>query len=103
MAIASSISILAFIIWGAVNGDWTDFIDRWHTSQFVRVMSIDFCVLSCLLPLAILKDDMRRRGIEDDKFFWLAVLFPLFGSLIYWCVRPQLESDQLATQLIADR
>lgn len=103
MAIACSVSILAFIIWGAFNGDWTDFISQWHTSQFVHVMTIDFCLLSCLLPLTILKDDMRRRGIEDDKLFWLAALIPLFGSLIYWCVRPQLAGDRLATQLVVDR
>ena len=93
MAITSSISISAFIIWGAINGDWSDFITQWHSSQFVHVMSIDFCILSFLLPLAILKDDMKRRGMEESNLFWMAALIPLFGSLIYWCVRPQLANN----------
>ncbi|MCC0177954.1 DUF2834 domain-containing protein [Waterburya agarophytonicola K14] len=90
MAISASISIVVFIVWGTINGDWSDFINQWHSSQFVNVMSIDFCTLSLLLPAAILKDDMARRGIKDSQLFWLAALLPLFGSLIYWCVRPQL-------------
>nr|WP_233219826.1 hypothetical protein [Pleurocapsa sp. CCALA 161] len=50
-------------------------------------MSIDFCLLSLLFP-AILGDDMQRRGVKG----WLkAIAFiPLFGALIYWCLRPQL-------------
>jgi hypothetical protein len=92
MAIIASISILVFIVWGAINGDWSDFIAQWHTSQFIHIMTIDFCILSFLLPAAILKDDMERRGIKNHQFFWLAALVPLFGSLIYWCVRPQLSN-----------
>ena len=94
MAIFSSISILAFVIWGAINGNWSDFIELWQDSQFVHVMTIDFCILSLLLPVAILKDDMERRGIEKNAgLFWMAALIPLFGSLIYWCIRPPLNSD----------
>ena len=95
MAIVSTISILAFLIWGAINGDWSDFVTQWHTSQFVHVMTIDFCILSLLLPIAILKDDMERRGVEDSKLFWLAIFVPLFGSLIYWCIRPQLINNDI--------
>ncbi len=94
VAIISSTSIFAFIIWGAVNGNWSDFIEQWHTSQFVHVMTIDFCTLSILLPFAILKDDMDRRGVENQKLFWSIALIPLFGSLIYWCVRPQLSPSR---------
>ncbi|MGD1922127.1 MAG: DUF2834 domain-containing protein, partial [Pleurocapsa sp.] len=68
----------------------SDFVTQWHNSQFVHVMSIDFCILSFLLPAAILKDDMERRGIKDIKLFWAIALTPLFGSLVYWCIRPQL-------------
>ncbi len=90
MAIISFISVLAFFVWGLINGDWSDFVTQWHNSQFVHVMSIDFCILSLLLPAAILKDDMERRGIKDIKLFWAIALTPLFGSLVYWCIRPQL-------------
>ena len=90
MAIICSVSILAFIVWGIINGDWTDYIAQWHSSQFVHVMTIDFCILSILVPTAILKDDMERRGVENKKLFWVISSVPIFGSLIYWCVRPQL-------------
>ena len=93
MAIFSSISVIVFLVWGAINGDWSDFVTQWHSSQFVHIMTIDFCMLSILLPAAILQDDMERRGIKDRKFFWLAVLIPLFGSLVYWCIRPQLADN----------
>ena len=90
-AIISSASILAFVIWGIVNGNWSDFIAQWRTSQFVHVMTIDFCTLSILLPFTMLKDDMERRGVQNQKLLWLVTLIPLFGSLIYWCIRPQLS------------
>lgn len=92
MAIISSIAIITFILWGLINGNWSDFVAQWHTSQFIHLMSIDFCILSLLLP-AILQDDMKRRGIKQEKFFWLTALVPLLGTLIYWCVRPQLSES----------
>ena len=92
-AIASSIAIIVFIVWGITQGSWSDFIAQRQTSQFINVMSLDFCLLCFLLPVTILKDDMIRRGIKEQKFFWLAAIFPLFGSLFYWCVRPQLKSS----------
>ncbi len=102
MAIVLSTTITIFIIWGVVNGDWADFISQWQTSQFIHVMSLDFCLL-CLLFPAILKDDMKRRGINNEQFFWLAALIPLFGTLIYLCLRPSLpglsETKGLAASL----
>lgn len=89
MAMISSITIVVFIFWGLIKGDWLDFIAQWETSQFIHIMSLDFCLL-CLLFLDILQDDMERRGIKQNHFFWLAGLIPLFGALVYWCLRPQL-------------
>lgn len=101
MAMVSLLSVLALVIWGAINGDWSDFVNQWQNSQFVHLMSTDFCILSLLLSIAILKDDMKRRQIGDSKLFWLAVLIPLFGILIYWCVRPQLSSAFNSEKLTA--
>ncbi len=86
-AIAASVAFIALMIWGLTQGDWSDYVAQWQTSQFIHVMSIDFCLLSLLFP-AILGDDMQRRGVKG----WLkAIAFiPLFGALIYWCLRPQL-------------
>lgn len=90
-AIVCSFSIFAFVIWGAVNGDWSDFVNQWHNSQFVHIMTIDFAILSVILPAAMLQDDMKRRGVEQQGIFWLIALIPIIGSSIYWCVRPQLN------------
>lgn len=86
-AIAASVAFVTLMIWGLTQGDWSDYVAQWQTSQFIHVMSIDFCLLSLLFP-AILGDDMQRRGVKG----WLkAIAFiPLFGALIYWCLRPQL-------------
>ena len=97
MAIISSIAIIVLLVWGLTQGNWSDFLDRWQTSQFIHVMSIDFCLL-CLLFPAILKDDMKRRGVEVDKWFWLTVSVPLLGSLIYWCLRPQLPKTAISAR-----
>ena len=93
MAIVCLFSILAFVSWGAINGDWSDFVSQWHSSQFVHIMTIDFCILSLVLPAAMLQDDMERRGVEKQKLFWLISLIPIFGSSIYWCLRPQLTGS----------
>ena len=87
-AIISSISLVGFLGWGLTRGNWSDFVTQWQTSQFIHVMSIDFCVL-CLLSPFILGNDIERRGVEG----WLksAALLPLFGALLYWCFRPQLS------------
>jgi hypothetical protein len=86
-AIASSAALIALMIWGLTQGDWSDYVAQWQTSQFIHVMSIDFCLLSLLFP-SILRDDIKRRGVEG----WLTAIafIPLFGALIYWCLRPQL-------------
>ncbi|MGM3305345.1 DUF2834 domain-containing protein [Anabaena sp. WFMT] len=72
-------------------GDWANFLQQWQTSRFIHVMSLDFCMLSLLFP-ALLGDDMTRRGWKDNQLFWLFALIPLFGALIYLCVRPPLKA-----------
>ncbi len=100
MAIISSVTIVVLLVWGLTQGNWTDFMNQWQTSQFIHVMSIDFCLL-CLLFPAMLGDDMKRRGINADKWFWLVALVPLLGSLTYWCVRPQLSEVAVTSQSTA--
>jgi hypothetical protein len=89
LAIISSLTIIILVTWGIINGNWLDFAVQWQTSQFVQIMSLDFCILSCLLP-AVLPTDLERRGIKSQQFFWLAILIPVLGTLIYWCLRPPL-------------
>jgi hypothetical protein len=82
---------LILVAYGLGQGDWADFVQQWQTSRFIHVMSWDFCLLCLLFPV-VLKDDMARRGLQNPLLFWLVALIPLFGPLIYLCVRPPLPS-----------
>ena len=87
--VALAIGSVILVAYGLVNGDWVNFVQQWQTSRFIHVMSWDFCLL-CLLFPALLGDDMARRGLKNTQLFWLTALIPLFGPLIYLCVRPPL-------------
>ena len=87
--VALTIGSAIIVAYGLVNGDWANFVQQWQTSRFIHVMSWDFCLL-CLLFPALLGDDMARRGLKNSQLFWLTALIPLFGPLVYLCVRPPL-------------
>lgn len=91
------ISAAILIAYGLVNGNWADFVQQWQTNRFINVMSLDFCLL-CLLPGVLISDDMARRNMNNNTLFWIAVLLPLFGSLIYLSMRSPLpeKSEQLS-------
>jgi hypothetical protein len=73
---------------------------QWQSNRFIHVMSLDFCLL-CLLFPALLRDDMARRGLKNPQLFWLTALIPLFGPLIYLCVRPPLADQSAAASTSA--
>ncbi|MBD2336787.1 DUF2834 domain-containing protein [Calothrix sp. FACHB-156] len=90
----------AILVAYGLQGNWADFAQQWQTSRFIHVMSLDF-VLLCLLFPALLGDDMARRGWKNPALFWLITLIPLFGPLIYLCVRPPLiegRVDNISSQ-----
>ena len=87
MAISSSIALVVLLVWGITQGDWSDFANQWQTTKFIHIMTIDFCFL-CLLFPAVLKDDFQKRGVAGT--LKAIAYIPLFGALIYWCLRPQL-------------
>jgi len=89
--VALTIGTLVLVSYGVINGDWENFGQQWQTSRFINVMSLDFCLL-CLLFPALLGDDMARRDLKNPRLFWLTALIPLFGPLIYLCVRPPLAA-----------
>jgi hypothetical protein len=96
------LTIVAAILvaYGVRSGNWGDFVQQWQTSRFIHVTSLDFCLLSLLFP-ALLGDDMARRGWQNPQVFWLISLIPLFGPLIYLCVRPPLPEvgvDTISSQ-----
>lgn len=86
-----TVGTAVLVIYGLLNGDWVNFVQQWQTSRFINVMSLDFC-LFCLLFPALLGDDMLRRNLKNPQLFWLTALIPLFGPLIYLCVRPPLAA-----------
>lgn len=86
-----ALGAIALLIYGLSAGDWSNFVQQWQTSRFIHVMSLDFCLL-CLLFPALLKDDMARRGLKDQRLFWAIALVPLLGTLVYLSLRPPLHS-----------
>lgn len=91
LGISLSLAALTLIGWGLSQGDITNFVEQWQTSRFIHVMSLDFCLLSCLFP-ALLGDDMARRNLGGQRLFWVVSLIPLFGPLAYLCIRPTLAT-----------
>ncbi len=86
-AIAITVGAIGLLVAGLTQGDWADFWQQWHSSRFIHVMSLDFCMLSCLVP-TMLGDDMARRGLDDRRIFWAVALVPLLGPLVYLVLRP---------------
>ncbi|MCP6759605.1 MAG: DUF2834 domain-containing protein [Fischerella sp. CENA71] len=84
-----SIGTVIIVGYGIGKGDWGDFVQQWQTSRFINVMSCDFYLLCVLFP-ALLGDDMTRRSWKNSGIFWLFALIPLFGPLLYLCIRPSL-------------
>jgi hypothetical protein len=87
-----ALGTIALVSYGAIAGDWSDFVAQWQTSRFIHVMSLDFCLL-CLLFPTVLGDDMARRGLQNPRIFWAASL-PLVGPVIYLALRPPLNSAE---------
>lgn len=78
------------LVYGVFAGNWTDYIQQFLGDRFINGMSLAFC-LFCLLFPTVLGDDMARRGwLRDSQLFWIIALVPLFGALLYLCIRPPL-------------
>lgn len=86
-----AIATLTLLFYGLTNGDWNDFVEQWQTSRFIHVMSLDFCLLCLLFPV-LLKDDMTRRGLKDQRIFWAVTIVPLLGAIAYVTLRPPLQT-----------
>ncbi|MBD2076785.1 DUF2834 domain-containing protein [Phormidium sp. FACHB-592] len=92
LGLALAITTLGLLFYGISQGDWTDFGEQWRSSRFTHVMSLDFCLLSVLFP-ALLRDDMTRRELTDDRLFWAVALLPLLGAIVYLVLRPPLQEQ----------
>jgi hypothetical protein len=87
-----TLGAVILVSYGLTQGNWADFLQQWQTKRFIHVMSLDFCML-CLLFSALVRDDMARRGMKNPFLFWLVALIPLFGALIYLCLRSNLPES----------
>ena len=96
------ISALALFIYAFLAGDWNDYIQQFQTRAFVHLITLDFSLMGLIFPLTTLfENDMQRRGLKDARIFWVVALVPLFGPLVYLCLRPPLpetSSEQLKTR-----
>lgn len=75
-------------------GDWPAFWQEFSTNRFVHAMTLAFVLFALLFPYpTLLSDDMARRGLTSDSDFFRWVAFiPLFGPLLYLCLRPPLRA-----------
>lgn len=78
------------VVYGVFAGNWADYIYQFQSDRFINGMSLAFCLFYLLFP-TVLGDDMARRGwLRDSQLFWVIALIPLFGALLYLCIRPPL-------------
>ncbi|MBE9166408.1 DUF2834 domain-containing protein [Pleurocapsales cyanobacterium LEGE 06147] len=96
--IALTVGTIVLLGFGLLYGNWTDFIQKWQTGRFIQVMSLDFGIL-CLFFPALIKDDLAKRGMKQNWVFWTISFIPLFGTLVYLCLRPPLPEVRVENQL----
>ncbi len=90
------LATIALLVYAVIAGDWQDYVQQFQTRHFVHLISLDFCLMCLVFPIASLfDDDMARRGIKDNRIFWALGFLPLFGPLLYLCLRPSLEETPL--------
>ncbi|WP_225896337.1 hypothetical protein [Amazonocrinis nigriterrae] len=97
---STGISLLVVTIvllsYAVIAGNWQDYIQQFYQRPFVHLISLDFCLMCLIFPItSLFDDDMVRRGIKDRRIFWAVALLPLFGPLIYLCLRPSLPEASL--------
>ncbi len=96
---------IGLLVYAAIAGDWGDYVQQFQTRHFVHLISIDFCLMCLIFPLtSLFDDDMARRGLKDSRIFWAVALVPLFGPLVYLCLRPPLpetSSEKVEKRAVA--
>jgi hypothetical protein len=90
------IATIGLLGYAVIAGNWEDYIQQFVHKPFVHLISLDFCLMCLIFPISSLfDDDMARRGIKDKRIFWVVAIFPLFGPLVYLCLRPSLPGSFL--------
>ncbi|MBW4620606.1 MAG: DUF2834 domain-containing protein [Cyanosarcina radialis HA8281-LM2] len=87
---------IILLTYAVLAGDWRDYLRQFQTRSFVHLISLDFCLMCLIFPLtSLFNDDMARRNLKDSRIFWAVALVPLFGPLVYLCLRPPLSETDL--------
>jgi hypothetical protein len=90
------VATVALLSYAVIAGNWEDYIQQFLHRPFVHLISLDFCLMCLIFPItSLLDDDMARRGVKDKRIFWAVALVPLFGPLVYLCLRPSLPETSL--------
>ncbi|HAG83766.1 MAG TPA: DUF2834 domain-containing protein [Cyanobacteria bacterium UBA12227] len=85
------LSTIALVTYALVSGNWDNYIQQFQTRHFVHLISLDFLLMCLIFPItSLFDDDMARRNMKDSRIFWAVALIPLFGPLVYLCLRPPL-------------
>jgi hypothetical protein len=97
LGVALMLGTIGLLSYGIMQGNWGDFVNQWQTNRFIHVMSLDFCLLTLLLPVLIC-DDIDRRNFTNPQAIKNLSLIPLFGGLIYLCIRPNLPDRSASSE-----
>jgi hypothetical protein len=97
LGVALTLGAIGLLSYGIMQGNWGDFVIQWQTNRFIHVMSLDFCLLTLLLPVLI-SDDIDRRNFTNPQAIKILSLIPLFGGLIYLCIRPNLPDRSASSE-----
>ena len=97
LGVALTLGTIGLLSYGITQGNWADFVSQWQTNRFIHVMSLDFCLLTLLLPVLI-SDDIDRRNFTNPQAVKILSLIPLFGGLIYLCIRPSLPDRPIGSE-----
>jgi hypothetical protein len=90
------VATIALLSYAVLAGNWEDYTQQFLHRPFVHLISLDFSLMCLIFPItSLFDDDMARRGIKDRRIFWVVALFPLFGPLLYLCLRPSLAETFL--------
>ncbi|WP_088891342.1 hypothetical protein [Leptolyngbya ohadii] len=95
-----TVSTLFLLGFAVIFGDWSAFVQVFRSDRFIHAMTLAFFIFCLLFPYpTLLSDDMARRGLRSDsQLFWIVALVPLFGPLLYLCIRPPLLMSRSQTR-----
>jgi hypothetical protein len=96
LGIVLTLGAIGLLTYGITQGNWLDFVQQWQSNRFIHVMSLDFCLLSLLLPVLI-SEDIDRRTFTNPQAIKILSLIPLLGGLLYLCIRPNLPDRPIGS------